>query len=157
MRKLEWPQMPTQGWRFSRSPLAVVMVIAATGSIAGSPVASHAEESPSTAASAAPAASSVGPRTTKPPQRLRSPEEAADRAAAPGEYRPERAVSPQLSIPFGKTEPRAKTGANVPGTANRPPRGGVDDAAARCSSQSDSQARAACLEKLSDAPRKPPG
>ncbi len=132
------------------------MVVAATGFIVGLPFASHAQTSPS-ASAAEPAASSVGPRATKPPQRLRSPKEAADRAAVPDEYRPERAVAPQLSVPFGKTEPRAKSTVNPPRNTNRAPRGGVDDDAARCSSESDSQARAACLAKLSDAPRKPPG
>ncbi len=157
MSRAKWPHLPGQRRRFSRSPLAFVIVIASTALGVGLPLESRAQVSPSTAASAAPAASSVGRRITKPPERLRSPEEAADRAAAPGKYRPERAVAPQLSIPFGKTEPRAKPGTNAPRPVNPPPRGGVDDAAARCSAETDSQARAACLEKLSDAPRKPPG
>ncbi len=156
MSTVKWPKLPKRRRHFFRSPLAVAMAIAATWFVAGQPVASHAQ-SPSTAASAAPAASSVGPRAAKPPQRLRSPAETADRAAAPGEYRPERAVAPQLSIPFGKTEPRTKPTVNTPRNTSRAPRGGVDDDAARCSSETDSKARAACLEKLSDAPRKPPG
>jgi hypothetical protein len=151
------PNWPTQHRRRSRALLAVALVIAVVGVVATLPVASHAQAGPPTPASAAPSASSVGPRATKPPQRSRSPEEAADRAAALGEYRPERAVAPQLSIPFGKTEPRTKPTVSAPRSAIREPRGGVDDDAARCSSKTDSQARSACLEKRSDAPRKPPG
>lgn len=157
MSRVSWPIPPKRRRRFSRSLLGVAMVIATTGFIAGLPIASRAQTSPPTAASAVPAASSAGPRATRPQQRLRSPEEAADRAAAPGEYRPERAVSPQLSVPFGKNEPRTKPTVNTPRNASRAPRGGVDDDAARCSSETDSRARAACLEKLPDVPRKPPG
>ena len=95
--------------------------------------------SPSAPASAAP----VGPR-------LRSPAETGNRAAAPGALRPERAVTPQINIPFGKVPPpppKAETGAATRGNPAAPS-GTVDDAAARCESQVDDQVRAACRARL---------
>lgn len=102
-----------------------------------------APERPASGASAAPAASAplTGPR-------LRTPAETANRATVPGELRPERPVTPQISIPFGKSPP--PPGKREEGVITRPvpPSGGVDDAAARCESQVDDRVRATCRAKL---------
>ena len=98
---------------------------------------------PTSAASAPASAAPVGPR-------LRSPAETGNRAAAPGALRPERAVTPQISIPFGKAPPpppKAETGAATRGNPIAPS-GTVDDAAARCESQVDDRLRAACRARL---------
>ena len=87
----------------------------------------------------------VGPLAPRP--RPRSLSEAADQASPPGELRPERPVTPQLSIPLGRTPPAAAPG---PGRSVRrdaaatPASGGVDDAAARCESLEGSKQRSAC-------------
>lgn len=91
----------------------------------------------STPASAAP----TGPR-------MRSPSETGNRAAAPGDLRPERPVTPQISVPFGK-KPLPSTKADERATQRgKPAAGSVDDAAARCESQTDAQVRAACRARL---------
>jgi hypothetical protein len=93
------------------------------------------------AASTASAASKTGPR-------LRSPVEAGNRAAAPGDLRPERPVSPQISIPFGKKPAAPTKGEERVVREGNPARNGVDDAAARCEAQADEQLRAACRARL---------
>lgn len=99
------------------------------------------------ASAAGPVASGPGPRN--PPQRLRSPAEVGSRATAPGDLKPERPVAaPQISIPFGKKAPPPtprEEGVVRRGTPTSA--GGVDDAAARCEAQPDSQARADCRAK----------
>lgn len=94
-------------------------------------------------AAVAASAPRVGPRAPAP--RPRSLSEAADRAAAPGEMRPERAVAPQIKIPLGKTPPppsRSEAAVVAKGRARSV--GGVDDAAARCEAIDDDKQRAAC-------------
>lgn len=92
---------------------------------------------------AAPAAASApaGPR-------LRGPAETGNRAAAPGDLRPERPVAPQITIPVGKRPPTPAPKRNAPAAASGGAApGGIDDAAARCDSQVDPQAQAACRAK----------
>jgi hypothetical protein len=76
-----------------------------------------------------------------------SPAESRDSASPPGDLRPERPVTPQVSIPLGKTPPaRAKPESRVVRPGKAASTGGIDDAAARCEAQSDEQARAKCRE-----------
>jgi hypothetical protein len=133
--------------------LSIVAGLIVAGALSGTSILVRAQASaplalpvlPGAAASVpAPAASApTGPR-------LRTPAETADRAAVPGDLRPERPIKPQINIPFGKQP--------APPTRNEPPPrrggaaaatgGGIDDAAARCESQTDRQALAACRAKL---------
>lgn len=102
---------------------------------------------PEPAASGASAPSPASRPTVGP--RLRSPVETGNRAAAPGDLRPERPVAPQISIPFGKNVPPADSGTpRVVRRPNAPASGGIDDSAARCEAQADDQLRAACRAKL---------
>ena len=97
---------------------------------------------PASGASAPATAPPVGPR-------LRSPIETGNRATVPGDLRPERPVTPQVSIPFGKSPPPpGKREERVIQRNTAASGGGVDDAAARCESQVDDNVRAACRAKL---------
>lgn len=81
--------------------------------------------------------------------RLRSAAETGDRAAAPGTLRPERPVTRQINVPFGKKPvPPAKGEEGAVQRGNATSRGGVDDAAARCEAQTDDQLRAECRATL---------
>lgn len=85
----------------------------------------------------------------RPPPRLRSVTETGDSAAAPGDLKPERAVKPQLTIPFGKKAPPP-----TPREQSAVDRGaasastGVDDQAARCDAEIVEALRADCRAKL---------
>jgi hypothetical protein len=86
-------------------------------------------------------------------RRLMSPEQLRDSATTPGDLRPERPVTPQINVPFGKPPPSASPTAEA-----RPlPRSaaasatGVDDAAARCEAQDNDSLRAVCRAKLARA------
>lgn len=98
---------------------------------------------PGAASAPAPIASApLGPR-------LRSPAETGKRAQTPGDLRPERPVTPQISIPFGKkAAPTTPGETRIVRPGNPTTAGGVDDAAARCESQADLQDRAACRARL---------
>jgi hypothetical protein len=97
---------------------------------------------PASGASAPAAARPVGPR-------LRSPAETGNRATVPGDLRPERPVTPQISIPFGKSPPPpSKREERVTKRNTAASGGSVDDAVARCESQVDDNVRAACRAKL---------
>lgn len=98
---------------------------------------------PASAASGSASTAPVGPR-------LRSPAETGNRAAAPGELRPERPVTPQISIPFGKAPPTPAKGESTAPKRGNPaaPSSTIDDSAARCESQLDDQVRAACRARL---------
>ncbi len=101
-------------------------------------------DSPPSAASGprAPASAPVGPR-------LRTPAETGKRAIAPGDLSPERPVTPQVTIPFGRNPPPVKPEPPVRrGTPTPPTPGGVDDSVARCEAQEDATERAACRAKL---------
>ncbi len=125
--------------------LSVVCVLAFLATAASAqPSAPFTEPAlPASAASTAGPAAPAGPR-------LRSPVETGNRATAPGALRPERAVAPQISIPFGKAPPPPPKG--EAGAAKRvnpaAPSGTIDDSAARCESQVDDQLRAACRARL---------
>lgn len=100
---------------------------------------------PSAASGPAAAASApVGPR-------LRSPAETGKRATPPGDLRPERPVTPQISIPLGRNQPPAAGTEPRPlrrGTPPPPTAGGIDDSVARCEAQQDEQVRATCRARL---------
>jgi hypothetical protein len=106
-----------------------------------SAIAQASAPAPSIAASVAP----VG----KPEKRILTPSESRDSATAAGELRPERRVTPQISIPLDKSGPvPPKSLLTPPPRAKAPPSGGIDDAAARCGALADAQARDQCREKL---------
>ena len=111
------------------SPLAAIAQVDAPPSISIS------------AASAAPAGKS-GPR-------LMTPAESRNSASPPGDLRPERPVTPQVKIPFGKAPPAPS---QTPSRATRPgsaaSAGGIDDAAVRCEAEPDARSRATCRGKL---------
>lgn len=118
------------------------------------PLAALAQASAPPAADAAPAP--VSPAKTGP--RLLTPTEKRDSATPAGELRPERPVTPQISIPLGrKPAPPSPTaplrhGTPVPGTP------GVDEAAVRCETLVGEQVRAKCRDKAAhDARTRAPG
>ena len=89
------------------------------------------------AIASAPPLKTIGPRLLTPEQKRDN----AELTAAP-ESRPDRAVTPQLTIPLGrKAAPTAVRGSKAPAS------GGVDDAAARCEALSGKQARLICLDR----------
>jgi hypothetical protein len=95
-------------------------------------------------------AASAPPATTKPGPRLLTPAETRDSATPPGDLRPERPVTPQISIPLGrappapsKVPPRAMRSANPASAA-----AGIDDAVARCEAEVGEQVRAKCRDQL---------
>lgn len=127
---------------FAACAASCMLAFAASAAFAQASAPMAAPDAPASSASAPASAAPVGPR-------LRSLAETGNRAAAPGDLRPERPVTPQISIPFGKTPPPPKGEARAakrgnPAAAN----GTVDDSAARCESQVDDQVRAACRAKL---------
>ena len=115
-------------------PLAAAMALAASSFAAQAQVATPA---PILAASAAPAAK-TGPR-------LLTPTQSRDSATTAGDVRPERAVTPQVSIPLGKKPTPSALPKRPPGSAAA---GGINDGAARCEAQVDEQERAKCHDKL---------
>lgn len=83
----------------------------------------------------------------KPDKRPATPAEMRDSATAPGDLRPERRVTPQLSIPLTpNATPKPVLTPTPKGAAA--PSGGVDDSVARCNAMADAQARDACRAKL---------
>jgi hypothetical protein len=94
-----------------------------------------------------PAASAVSPPGKTGP-RLLTPTEKRHSATVPGDLRPERKVTSQVTIPIGKTPPGSpKVDARA---AQRPPAAsavGVDDGAARCEAETDDAVRAICRDK----------
>lgn len=120
---------------------AAAMALATCSFAAQAQVAASA---PVLAASAAPAtAAKTGPR-------LLTPTQSRDSATTAGDVRPERRVTPQVSIPLGKnptptTQPKRPPGSAQPGGAAA---GGINDGAARCEAQVDEQERAKCHDKL---------
>ena len=115
-------------------PLAAAMALAASSFAAQAQVATPA---PILAASAAPAAK-TGPR-------LLTPTQSRDSATTAGDVRPERRVTPQVSIPLGKKPAPTTPPKRPPGSAAA---GGINDGAARCEAQVDEQERAKCHDKL---------
>ena len=138
-------QTPTRAVRLAACALA----FAAGASLAQPSGPAAVADAPASGASASAPAPPAGPR-------LRTPAEIGNRATVPGDLRPERPVTPQINIPFGKSPPpppapgqREERLIKRPTTKPTPASGGVDDAAARCESQVDDQLRAACRAKLS--------
>ena len=96
-----------------------------------------------------PMAAASGPTAPLPGPRLLTPAQSRDRAAPPGELRPERPVTRQIHIPFGKAPPAPSKPLRQ--TLRRDPvapTGGIDDAAARCEARHGEQARAKCRDQL---------
>ena len=90
-----------------------------------------------------------GPTAPLPGPRLLTPAQSRDRAAPPGELRPEHPVTPQIRIPFGKAPPTpSKPLPHVVRSSPVAPTGGIDDAAARCEARHGEQARAKCRDQL---------
>ena len=125
--------------------LVAVLVLTLTTAAAQAPAASQPIALPDLPAASGPVASA--PSAAAPGPRQRSPAETGNRATAPGDLRPERPVTPQISIPFGKTSPPTPREPRVVRRGNAPASGGIDDAAARCESQADAQLRADCRAK----------
>ena len=99
-------------------------------------------------APSSPAAPPAPVRKTGP--RLLTPAESRDSATVPGDLRPERRVTPQISVPLGKRAPAPNEPASRPGRAAAAvlPAGDIDDAAARCEAQRGEQVRAKCRDEL---------
>ena len=127
-------------------PLAAALMLAFL------PFAATAQESapqPVDAASASPAA--------KPGPRQVTATESREAASPPGELRPEKPVTPQLSIPLGKAPPGSvKSESRALRRGKAASTGGVDDAAARCEAEADEQVRAACRDSRARAARNAP-
>lgn len=125
---------------------SIVATLIVAGALAGSGGGVHAQAS---ASPELPGASASAPASAPAGLRLRSPAETANRAAAPGDLRPERLVAPQITIPFGKKPPVVpKRDAPALPRSGVAPAGGIDDAAARCESQVDPQELAVCRARL---------
>lgn len=104
-----------------------------------------------------PAASSAAPIVphAKPPPRLLTPEEKRDSDAQPDDLKIDRAVTPQLTIPFGKTPPSSAQGdARAAQRSAAASAVGVDDSAARCEAQADDASRAICRDKRTKAAKR---
>ena len=103
-----------------------------------------------------PVASAPVPPQTRPGPRLLTPIESRDSATQPGDLRPEHPVTPQISIPLGKTPPVARSPQPI-GATRKPTSAaaGIDDAVARCESQLGEQVRAKCRDRLAREARRP--
>ena len=66
--------------------------------------------------------------------------EKLESAAPPGELRPERTITPQITIPLSKTPPDSTR------SQGRPSGSQVDDSAGRCAAIADENQRAMCRE-----------
>ena len=80
--------------------------------------------------------------------RLLTPAESRDSAAPPGELRPERRVTPQISIPLGRKPPPPAPESRPTPTGNAASAGADGDAAARCEARRGEQVRAKCRDQL---------
>ena len=102
------------------------------------------------------ATSAAAPLRTRPGPRLLTPVESRDSATQPGDVRPERPVTPQISIPLGKTPSAARTPEPIGAKRNRPAAGaGAEDAVARCEALVGEQVRAKCRDRLAREARRP--
>jgi hypothetical protein len=120
-------------------PIAAALLLAAT-TISAS--AQSSASAPSPAASASP--------TLKSTPRLLSPTEMRDNAAQPGTLRPEHPVTPQVSIPLGRTPPAPLKPPSPPAQrpGNAASAGTIEDAVARCEAERGEQVRAKCRDEL---------
>lgn len=111
------------------------------------------------AASAAPVAASTPGIKPVPPQqpgrsgpRVLSPAEQREVNSPPLDTPPSGNVQPQLSIPLGRAADKVPATSPTRAQSNQvrsggSSTGGVDDSAARCSAETDEQARTQCLQK----------
>jgi hypothetical protein len=131
--------------------ICAALPLAASAQTVATPSNSAATPAPATAA--APAASvPLRSPATQPAPRRQSARESSTNAVAPGKMRPERPVTPQISIPLGRTTPAPQpTPAPPPRAGNPTATGGVDDAAARCQAEEDATLRAECRDRLARA------
>jgi hypothetical protein len=95
-------------------------------------------------------ATPTGPRLLSPAEKRDN----ADAAASP-DFRQERPVVPQLSVPLGRTPPAPNPSASRPRSGAAAPPGHVGDAAARCESMIGDLERAACRKHLAHAKSSP--
>lgn len=96
-----------------------------------------------------PSITASAPPAGKPEKKLLTPSELRDSATAPGDLRPERPVTPQVTIPLNKAgQVPAKPVLNPPPRAKPAPSGGIEDAAARCGALADAKERDQCRDKL---------
>ena len=72
--------------------------------------------------------------------------EKRESAASPGELRPERIITPQLSIPLGKTPADTGGTGKGAGTPRQPSGPAVNDSAGRCAAIAEENERAMCRE-----------
>ena len=118
--------------------------IAALARLAAQSLSAVAQTAPTPSAVPLPGASAPA---AKPDKRPATPAEMRDSATAPGDLRPERRVTPQVSIPINNGAPAKPVLTPAPrGAATSS--GGVDDAMARCGALADAQARNDCRAKL---------
>jgi hypothetical protein len=138
--------------------LAALAIAASSLLLPAAAMAQASAPAPLAAASANTSAATAAPPIKLGP-RLLTPAETRDNASAAGDVRPERPVTPQVSIPFGKAPPPAQPGhVRVARPGNVASSGGVDDAAARCEAQSGEQVRVKCRDKIAREARvRPPG
>ena len=134
--------MKTHRLRFAAAMVMTFLSMASTAQVAAS--------------APEPIASAAAPLRTRPGPRLLTPVESRDSATQPGDVRPEHPVTPQISIPLGKTPPAARTPEPIGPKRNRPAAdAGVDDAVARCEAQVGEQVRAKCRDRLAREARRP--
>lgn len=99
---------------------------------------------------------------SKPIPRLLSPTESRDSATTPGDLRPERPVTPQISIRLGKLPPPAAPPPARPSYPGQPEPSATDEArdaarieheaaVARCEAQAGEQVREKCRDALARA------
>lgn len=136
-----WAQAPAP----SAAPSAATTKPAPANNKAASTVAKPGPANAKAASAPAPAIV-VKPAASAPaqPRRQTRPLTAAEKresVAPPGELRPERTITPQLTIPLGKTPPDS---------IRQPSRtsggGAVNDSAGRCAAIADENERAMCRE-----------
>lgn len=127
---------------FAHLLAAAMLAFGGAGAFAQSSARPVLPELPASAASAPRSTAPIGPRR-------RTAAETGNRAVAPGDLHPERPVTPQISIPFGKRQaPATKRVERVTQRGNPAASGGVDDGAARCEAQVDDTERASCRAGL---------
>ena len=135
------------GWaQPAGSPAKPATASAQPASAAARPAANAAKVAPAPAvATAAVPAIVVKPAPSAPVQAKRQTRpltsaEKLESAAPPGELRPERTITPQITIPLSKTPPDSTR------SQGRPSGSPVDDSAGRCAAIADENQRAMCRE-----------
>ena len=117
-------------------------------SAAARPAANGAELAPPPAVATAPVPvpaivvkpAASAPVQAKPQTRPLTSAEKLESVAPPGELRPERTITPQITIPLSKTSPDPTP------SQGRGPGSLVDDSAGRCAAIADENQRAMCRE-----------